>query len=68
LAVAVSWRADRRTLEERGDNGVMISPTIRPIEARDFEAWLPLRNAYNAEARPLYDQLARPTSFVVYER
>jgi hypothetical protein len=46
----------------------MISPTIRPIEARDFEAWLPLRNAYNAQARPLYDQLARPTSFVVYER
>jgi GNAT superfamily N-acetyltransferase len=113
-----------------------VTPTVRPLEARDFDAWLPLwedynafyRNMvakevtqttfrrlhegadgffslfvarthrgsgvaraliegvydeadrrradsvywhtqiYNAPARSLYDQVSRPTSFVVYER
>jgi hypothetical protein len=67
LAVAVSWRADKRTLEERGDDGVIPS-TIRRVEPWDFEAWLPLWNDYNAQARSLYEQVAQPTAFVVYER
>jgi hypothetical protein len=46
----------------------VIPSTIRRVEPWDFEAWLPLWNDYNAQARSLYEQVAQPTAFVVYER
>lgn len=48
MAVAVSWHAGRVTLDGRGESVVIPSPTIRPVEARDFDTWLPLWNDYNA--------------------